>query len=123
MEKNFTILIADRNSHVRDFIRREMIEEGCEIKLAENCQEVIKWVYHPESVDLLILDPDLPNIDNLMLKKILNDRIPVLPVVVHSFSSVYPDFLDMYSDIYFVEKSGNSIEALKYVVSKIRKEK
>ncbi len=56
MEKTYKILIADRNSHVREFIRREMLAEGYSVQLAENGREVLKWAYHRESADLLILE-------------------------------------------------------------------
>lgn len=114
MEKAFEILIADRNPHVREFLRREMAAEGYRIQLAENARQVIQWVYHHESLDLLILDPDLPDAEDLRLLEKLHNRIPYLPVVIHTFLADYaPNVLNASA---LVEKRGNSIEHLKQVV-------
>ena len=114
--KKFTLLIADRNRNVREFLKRELIAEGYRVKVAKNCQEVLKWAYHQAPLDLLILDVDLPDASEIPLLEILADRIPVLPVVVHSFGSDYSNHLSSAGITAFVEKSGNSVEQLKKVI-------
>jgi len=119
LEKKIKILIADRNSNVREFLRREMLAEGYSVELAENGREVLKWAYHREPADLLILDPDLPDAEESLLLKKLKQRIPYLPVVFHTF---FPDYLSASKIVHpteFVEKGGNSIEKLKKVVMEI----
>ena len=116
MKKEFNILIADRNPHVREFLKREMMTDGYQVRLAENGRQLLKWVYHHEHLDLLIVDPDLPDIDVLSLVTKLRDRIPFLPVVVHTFLLDYSDHLDVLQSFPFVEKKGSSIEHLKKVV-------
>jgi len=112
----FAILIADRNPNVREFLKREMMAEGYRVRLAKNCREVLRWVYHYEPLDLVILDPDLPDASEVPLLEKLNDRIPTLPVVVHTFSTDYDTLINSSSPVAFVEKEGNSIEGLKKVV-------
>ena len=119
MEKEFKILVADRNQHVREFIKRELMAEGYKVRLAKNVQEVLKNVFYPETLDLLILDPDLPGTDKLSLLKELQDRIPTLPVVVHTYLSDYNDHTNILSKLAFVEKSGSSVEGLKKMVFEI----
>jgi len=119
MNEKFTILITDRNRHVRDFLRREMMGEGFKVRMAKNAREVLEWVYHHDLVDLLILDPDLPNAGERAIVERLNDRIPPLPVVVHSFLSNNETYLDCLHPAAVVEKRGNSIERLKEVVFEI----
>jgi len=116
VKKEFNILIADRNPHVREFLKREMMTDGYQVRLAENGRQLLKWVYRHEHLDLLIVDPDLPDIDVLSLVTKLRDRIPFLPVVVHTFLSDYSDHLDVLQSFPFVEKKGSSIEHLKKVV-------
>jgi len=119
LEKKIKILIADRNSNVREFLRREMLAEGYSVQLADNGREVLKWAYHRESADLLILDPDLPDAEESLLLKKLKQRIPYLPVVFHTF---FPDYISASKIVHpteFVEKGGNSIEKLKKVVTDI----
>lgn len=121
MKEEFTILIADRNPHVRKLLEREIIVEGYRVRLAKNARDVLEWVYHYEPLDLLILDPDLPDAeDTLMLKK-LNNRIPALPVIVHSYLTDYAGHSAVLKTAVFVEKRGSSIEYLKKVISDILK--
>ena len=93
--------------------------EGYRVGLAKNVQEVLKKIYQPETLDLLILDPDLPGTDKLSLLKELQDRIPALPVVVHTYLTDYTDHTNILSGLAFVEKSGSSIEGLKKMVYEI----
>jgi len=114
--KKFTILIADRNRNVREFLKREMIEAGYSVRVAGNGREVLKWVYNYEPIDLLILDPDLPDAGELSILEKIVGRIPTLPVVVHAFSSDYANNPSVMDTIAFVEKNGSSIEHLKKVI-------
>ena len=116
MKKNFTILIADRNQHVRMFLQREMTVAGYRVRLADNAREVLKRAFQGEPLDMIILDPDLPDADETHMLEHLLDRIPVLPVVVHTYPSEHRgDPKDM-NDVIFVEKTGSSVERLKQVV-------
>jgi CheY-like chemotaxis protein len=110
------ILIADRNPHVRRFLKRELEAEGYRIRLAENGLEVLKWAFHPDPLDLIILDPDLPDTPAGQLMDKLKDRIPPLKVVIHAFLSDYAAPHDTLSADAFIEKGGNSIELLKKVL-------
>ena len=116
MKKNFTLLIADRNPHVRTFLQREMTAAGYQVRLADTGREVLKRAFQGEPLDLIILDPDLPDADEAHVLEHLLNRIPVLPVVVHTYPSEHgSDSKDM-NDVIFVEKKGSSVERLKQVV-------
>lgn len=119
MERKYTILIADRNPHVREFLRREMTAAGYRIILADKGRDVVKQVYQNEPVDLLILDPDLPDVEESAVLKKVRNRIPTLPVVVHTLISDYETHQDLANAAAFVEKRGSSIEKLREVVSDI----
>ena len=120
MREGFTILIADRNPHVRELLKREMVAEGYRVRLAENGRDVLKWSYDSGPIDLLILDPDLPDIDESTLFARLADRIPTLPMVIHTLLSDYTTSKSISGTVAFVEKSGNSMEKLKQVVADFR---
>jgi DNA-binding NtrC family response regulator len=116
VETNFTLLIADRNPHVRKFLQREMTAAGYRVQLADTAREVLKWAFHREPLDLIISDPDFPDADEShMLQHILN-RVPALPVVVHTYVSEYGDAFKDMEELFFVEKGGSSVERLKQVV-------
>ena len=117
--EGYIILIADRNPHVREFLKREMSAEGYRVRLAENGREVLKRSYDPEPLDLLILDPDLPDVDATALIARLADRIPALPMVIHTFISDYHRPAVSAGEIAFVEKGGSSVESLKQIVERL----
>ena len=115
------ILIADRNPHVRRFLKRELEAEGYRIRLAESGLEVLKWAFHPDPLDLIILDPDLPDTAAGQLMDKLKDRIPPLKVVIHAFLSDYAAPHATLSADAFIEKGGNSIESLKKVILELNR--
>jgi DNA-binding NtrC family response regulator len=53
-----------------------MTTEGYRVRLAKNGREVLRWIYHYEPLDLVVLDPDLPDANDAPLLEKLNDRIP-----------------------------------------------
>ncbi len=87
--------------------------------MAENGRDVLKWSYDSIPLDLLILDPDLPDIDESALFARLADRIPTLPMVIHTLLSDYTTSKRISGTVAFVEKSGSSMEKLKQVVADI----
>jgi len=118
-ENGFTILIADRNPNVRELLKREMLAEGYRVRLARDSREVLKWVFSQAPLDLLILDLDLPDAGEVEILEQINDRIPQLPVVLHSFRTDHANYPEALITAVFVEKQGNSVEHLKKVVSKM----
>ncbi|MBW2593742.1 MAG: response regulator [Deltaproteobacteria bacterium] len=119
MKEAFTILIADKNPHVRKLLKREMMAEGYGIRTAEKGRQVLEMIYRNEPLDLLLLDPDLVDMNGVDLLKKLQDRIPTLPVIVHAFLDDYDKIRMDFIEMTFVEKRGNSIEHLKPVVKKM----
>jgi len=117
--KKFNILIADRNPHVREFLKRELTAAGFQVRVAENTRKVMKLVDEPENTDLLIMDPDLPGTDSISLLLRLKGRTVYIPVIIHTFLADFCDCEiepDMLNIIAFVEKGGSSVETLKEVI-------
>ncbi len=121
MKKVFTILIADRNPRVRGFLQREMSREGYRILLAENARDLLEWPPDRDPVDLVILDPDLPDATDAPLMGLLRKRMPLVPVIIHAHPSHHLTELDAARPSITVEKGGNSIERLKEVAQGILK--
>jgi DNA-binding NtrC family response regulator len=120
MNELFTILIADRNSHVRMFLLRELMAEGYRVKMAATGENVLKMAYAQDGIDLLILDPDLPGIDLATMMNTLTDRIPVLPIVLHTHRGY--DEAQFLSDdrwVTIIEKAGDSVERIKEAVGRL----
>ena len=117
MKRMFTILVADRNPHVRKLLKRELTSEGFSVRVAENATNVLRRAYHTDPIDLIILDPDFFDEDQNALIKQLQNRIPMLPVVIHSFQSDDETFASDFRQTYFIEKREDSIEQLKNIAN------
>lgn len=98
-----------------------MMAEGYRVQLAKSGREVLDCISRREPYDLLILDPDLPDMDKLSVVTKLQDQFLDLPMVVHIFSSDYSHIAELLPRAVFVEKSGSSVEGLKQVVHAIYK--
>jgi DNA-binding NtrC family response regulator len=117
MQEIFTIVIADRNPRVRGFLQRELGREGYRIRLAESAQDLLKWVFNHEPIDLIILDPDLPDAVDSHLLSTLQNRMPPVPVIIHTH---YANTLPQAEATFItVEKGGSSVERLKEVADDI----
>jgi DNA-binding NtrC family response regulator len=117
LRKERVILIADRNPHIREFLQRELTAEGYRVWLAENGRQVLQWAGHGDLIDLLIIDPDLPDMNEAVLLEKLQARMPVLPIILHSWIADYDPNTAFFQGALFVEKNGNSVESLKHAVS------
>jgi len=120
VKKPIHILIADRNPHVRRFLQRELQAEGYRVFLAQNGQEILNVAFTPLPLDLVVLDPDFPDTDSADLLSKLRDRIPPLPLVIHSFLTEDGPGGEFPGADAFIEKGANSIEQLKrYLAEKL----
>ncbi len=116
MQARATIVVADRNPHVRDFLRREMTSAGYSVKLARNAKELLDIVFAQENIEMAIVDPDLPDEEAAVLLRKLEDRLPPLPVTIHAFASEENSYTYPTNIVGFVEKRGSSVEKLKRII-------
>jgi DNA-binding NtrC family response regulator len=119
VETPIRLLIADRNPHVRDFLRRELAAEGYVIVLARSCQEILEYVARTDALDLLILDPDLTSQTDPEILRKIRSVSPDIPVVIHSFLPESRELADLSPNVTFVEKQGNSIDQLKQTIYRL----
>lgn len=117
MTHDFSILVADRNKNVREFLRRELGADGYQVQTAKDGREVLDLV-NGEGPDLLILDLEIPFIDGLSILQKLKARPRALPVVIYSFLTEQTDHPAMQYAEAFVEKGGD-LDRLKSVVVKV----
>lgn len=81
-----TILITARSHHIREFLAREFMAMGRNVLLAKNDQETIE-VANSSSVDLIVLDADLPDTNNANTIRSLRRSGWMTPVLVLAFST------------------------------------
>jgi len=112
------ILIADRNRHVRDFLRRELTAEGYRVEVAADGREILHRINGNDPPHLLILDLEIPYLDEPELWDRLKDRQPPLPLVIHTLLPQYPTNLALPLAAAFLEKKGD-MDLLKTVVAEV----
>ena len=119
MNRKFTVLIADRNPHIREFMRRELTRDGLTVITAHDLKEILHYTFGPSPADLLVIDPDIPGINTSELIGRLNDRIPPLPFVLHSLPGYRggSDISKLRPQI--IEKGSSSIDLLKNVIREL----
>lgn len=118
MEKRFTILVADRNRRIRQFLMRELAAEGYRVLLAEDRNDLLRIIRRDDTLDLLILDDDLLVPEESQIVEQLGNRIPPLPLIVHSYSRECVETSLAREAAALVEKKGN-IGELKNAVDRV----
>ncbi len=112
----FTLVIADRNRNVREFLRREFSADGYSVRLAKDDRELLGIIESNAPSDLLILDLDMPYFEGPDVLEQLQKIKPSLPVVVHAFPTEYSAHDSVKKAAAFLEKKGTNIDHLKAVV-------
>ena len=115
-EKRIHLLIAERNSRVREFLKSELGIEGYIVWSVANDSELLDYVNKNKPMDLIILDPDLPVVNVPKTLKILKNRVPKVIIVLHAFYKGCEEYGNLLDDVIFVEKQGNSVVDLKQVI-------
>jgi DNA-binding response OmpR family regulator len=115
----FTILIADRNPHVREFLRRELMAEGYRVQVARNGREVLRMTDVDDPPELLILDLDMPYVSGLTILEELENRKSPLPVMIHTFRMEYENHPAVQRAAGFWEKRGDNIDGFKATVTQV----
>jgi CheY-like chemotaxis protein len=116
--KSGKILIADRNRHVRDFLRRELSAEGYEVEVARDGRELLDRLNGEAPPHLLILDLEIPYLEEPEVWARLKDRRPPVPVVIHTLLPEYPTNLTLPVAAVFLEKKGDT-DQLKAMVAEV----
>ncbi len=118
MQKKFLILIAERNPHIRNLVRRELVAEGYDVFTVENVLQLKNWFSLRREPDVLVLDPELSGNEEHNIWELL-ETYPQLPVIIYCLC---PDqWIGMRGPnrSALVEKNGNSITFLKHQIERI----
>lgn len=121
VQQVFTILIADRNSRVRGFLERELGSAGYRVRMVDSACALLQWAFDRDPIDLIILDPDLPDADESQLMTALRQCRPQIPVIVHAHHGQCPAEPEAAKALIVVEKGGSSVERLKEVAGDLLK--
>ncbi len=119
MSAAFIVLLAERNRHVREFLRRELVEGGHRVLAAGDGREVLAMLQGPDPPDLLVLDLEMPYLGGLEILAWLREHRPTLPVVIHSFAPENATDPVLQDAAAFVEKSGDNINNFKATIHEV----
>lgn len=81
MNRQHSILVVDDELLIRDLLYDFFTGQGWEIIVAENGEKALQLLEN-KSVDLLLTDIKMPDIDGLQLASRVKEDYPDLPVVV-----------------------------------------
>ena len=112
MKHPLQILVTDTNLHVRNLLKRELAQEGYTIYLAKNQKEAQGYIYGDIQLDIIILDPELPECYGQPLLDQIQERIPGVKIIIHTFAEFFNE-MNVDENVHFVEKSAVSIAPLK----------
>jgi len=80
---DFTLLFADDEPAVRKIYEKAFSRDGFKIILCENAFQVLEKLGR-EKVDLLVLDLQMPGMDQMDLFALLREKYPDIPALVVS---------------------------------------
>lgn len=115
------IVVVERNPHIRSLVQRELVSEGYTV-FAPACEkDLIDLFRSPQTVDLMIVDPEVLDCSfSHIAEKIVGFR-PDLPVIVHALAVDKDGFVPFGSVLERVEKNWDSISELKKVAADVMK--
>ncbi len=112
MQKELVILIAERNPHIRNLVRRELMNEGYYVFTVENVLQLKNYICMRRAPDVLVLDPDLPGSEASTVQGLLTN-FPQVPIIIHGFGADEWKERNRLKPYALVEKTANSISVLK----------
>lgn len=118
---SFHILITDRNSNVLEFLRREFLSEGYRVQVARDGFDLCNSLRSNDRPNLIILDLDIPFLEGLATKELLQEQNLGLPVILHGLISGDADHPLAQRSKAWVKKSGDP-QRLKSAVDKVLRE-
>jgi DNA-binding response OmpR family regulator len=115
------IVVVERNPHIRSLVQRELISEGFTVFAPSSEKELLDLFSGSQTVDLMIVDPDVLDNNFEHLAEKLSSFRPDLPVIVHALAVDKDGVVPFGSVLERIEKNWDSISALKKVTADIMK--
>jgi CheY-like chemotaxis protein len=107
MEKDFTILVADPNPNVRQFLARELMGSGYQVVTAENYQGLFRYITGATPPDLIIFDLNLPHTNGFDALRRINCLMPPIPTIIYSYLAEYEKHPETRKVDAFVQKEDD----------------
>lgn len=86
-----TILLAYNQAEARTFVERCLVRWGYVVLAAKDGTEALEmFEKHRETIDLIVLDSQMPGLDEVMCAKAIFEQSPRTPILLMT-GSAYPD--------------------------------
>ena len=109
---SFRIMVTDANHRIRDFLKRELEQEGYTVACISSGVEAYNCIRDANCFDLVILDPELlVPYDHSLLWKVIKQNGPPR-IIIHAYADFLPE-LKSSDTLRIVEKNASSIAVLK----------
>jgi DNA-binding NtrC family response regulator len=122
LQNNHVLLIADPKKNVREFLKREMHQNGYRVLTAKTGKEIMAVLKNDPSIELLIIDPNLPDVTDWSIFTLIENHTPRLPVIIHTYIQDYAEHVLTHGSVHFIEKRGNSVSSLRKIIEKVLRE-
>ncbi len=117
MSAKMKLLVVDDEENIRELLSLEFTDLGYEVIAVDSAFNALKYL-KDHSIDLVILDIKMPEMDGIeALEKIISTQRS-LPVVIHSAYSHYKENYLTWSAAAYVVKSGD-LKELKETINSI----
>ena len=110
MNKSLSLVITDRNPHVRALLCREFGSQGFRVTAAKDGDDVHRALLADPPPDLIILDLEMAGDSGITILEGIQRRLPGLPVVIHTFPMSGVSHPAVFKAAALVEKSGDTAE-------------
>jgi two-component system response regulator (stage 0 sporulation protein F) len=112
------LLIADDEEALQRLYKEEFEEEGYEVMLAGNGNEVMELLKDQDRLpDLVVMDIRMPGLNGIETLRLIKEKFPRLPVILCSAYSEFKQDFSVWASEDYVVKSSDLTE-LKETVKK-----
>ena len=110
------ILVVDDEEGIQLLYREEFEDEGYEVVSAYNGDEALT-IFGQETLDLVILDINMPGMNGIEVLRRMKESSPHLPVILSSAYQEYKQDIGSWASEEYIVKSAN-LDDLKEAVRK-----
>lgn len=110
------ILIVDDEESIHLLYREELEEEGYQVLSAMDGEEALK-IFESTTVDLVVLDINMPGMKGIDVLRQIKAKKPTLPVILSSAYSEYKHDIGSWASDDYIVKSSN-LDELKTSIKK-----
>lgn len=107
---HISILVAERNPHMRGFLCRELARWNLLVREAKNSDEVMSNLSSSTPPDLVVLAINTINTGSMGILERITTQYPDIPVVLHAFSEDMLEIPALERVQAMVQKNGNPKE-------------